>query len=441
MGYSTQQFMDNVRTQKFGNFSDWREKGKTVGWIHPDGFVERQLHNMVIFETTDKQGKPILRATRFTCTGRSCPFCALVEYSKDLVTGIEDSAFDPVILSARVPPKDRNSKEISISYSLRELSGGGDWKRRMGARSEFIFGWVPRDGRKSDSPIELMNVTTSLAQAIKRVIQSQIEDRGEERGDPLRSPYAFKFIYNEDASPGQMYAAERVDTDLAPIDEEVERLLDMALDKQGIDLDRLAKLSDPREMLDAIEYCWQNEDYPFSSFFKFYRSVFEDTAAPRDGDIPDKEVDEVPEDAPTSRPSSSARRREPEPEPRRESRREPEPQRESRYRKQETKPVEEELPVEEEKPRRRAAEPPKEEFSRRIPKADKEPEPSRSSIRREAAQREEPAPTFGRKRAEPEQKAAEPKGSLIECTECGNKVYPNRYGKCPECAAELDVPY
>lgn len=444
MGYSTRQFMDNVRTQRFGNFSDWREKGKTVGWIHPEGFVERQLHNMMIYEAQDKNGNLTLRGNRFTCSGKTCPFCALVEYAKDLVAGMDEGDSDPVILAGRIPPKDRSSKELSISYSLRELAGGGDWKRRMGARPEFIFGWIPRDGRKSDAPVELMNVTSSLAQAIKRVIQSQIEDRGEQRGDPLQTPYALKFTYNEDASPGQMYTAERVDNDLAPLDEAVEQILDTKLERYSIDLDRLAKLSDPRVMLDSIEFCWQSEDYPFKNFLKFYRTAFDvpgeedeapapkqeaETRSSRKSREEPKEYDEkaygkaVAEEV--DEREGRRKRAEPEPEPAREAKSwrrtsTPPPAEEPAPRRR--RPQEEELPVEEERPATRRREAP-EPYSRPIPAAGKEPAPS------------------GRRAAEPAPASKPASGPLIECKECGNRVHATKYGKCPECGAELDVPY
>jgi rubrerythrin len=48
--------------------------------------------------------------------------------------------------------------------------------------------------------------------------------------------------------------------------------------------------------------------------------------------------------------------------------------------------------------------------------------------------------TSSRRRAEPEpEKKSSGKGNFVVCPECGEKVVPSRYNKCPSCAAELDV--
>jgi hypothetical protein len=446
MGYGTKDFMSKVRTGGFGKMSDWKKRGKTVGWIHLDGFRERKTHNMMITKFKTKEGKEGYGMRMFTCPGGACPLCALVEFAKDAAEGLgEDKDFQ--VLYRSIKAKEKRDPDRVVSYSMKELAGKGDWRHKMFANPEFLFGWVPRDNRNSETPVEVMQATTGLASAIKRVIQSQIDDRGERNGDPLVKPYAMKFTYNKDALPAQMYNAERVDGDLAPLEEDVLEILRTPMVEFGADLDKMVQPSSRAEIMDAIGDCW-DEDCPvaFEEFHDFYRSV---AGGDEDGRT---EREKKMEKATTRRDQMHGRKRvddestdegvdegvggddmdgeggDEDPVSPKTSRR----------------PVRSSV-KEDESPR----------SSRRPSAADRrsgfsvdevspdleDDEPPKSSRRRAAEPEPEEAPRPARRRAAEPEPEEPKKGKMVACPTCGEKVQPTKFGKCPSCAEELDVPF
>ncbi len=423
MGYGTKDFMSKVRTGGFGRMSDWKKRGKTVGWIHLDGFRERKTHNMMIIGFKTKEGKEGHRMGMFTCPGGACPLCALVEFAKDAAEGLaEDKDFQ--VLYRSIKAKEKRDPDRVISYSMKELAGKGDWRHKMHANPEFLFGWVPRDNRSSETPVEVMQATTGLASAIKRVIQSQIDDRGERNGDPLVKPYAMKFTYSKDATPAQMYNAERVDGDLAPLEEDVLEILRTPMADLGADLDKMVQPSARAEIMDSISDCW-DEDCPvaFEDFQEFYRSVAggdEDGRTEREKKM-DKATDRRDQMHGRGRAVGGGTDREDVADDGGEElvREDPAEDR-PRPGRRPVRPQPAEVEDEPPRPSRRRAAP------EEVP-AEVEAEPPRSSRRRASA-------------PEPE----EPKGAgkpLVKCPGCGEKVTPSRFGTCPECAEELDVPF
>jgi hypothetical protein len=440
MAYGTKDFINKVKSGGgFGKMDDWKEKGKTIGWIHKDGFRERHTHNMMVHKVKDKNGEVKYFQKMFICPGNSCPLCALVEWAKQEAEGMDEDK-DFSVINRTVNNKDKKGSDRTIAYTMRELAGMGDWKHKMGASPEFLFGWVRRDNRSAEDPVKIMQATPGLATAIKRVIQGQIEDRGERRGDPLVSPYAIKFTYSKDAVPAQKFGAERVDSDIAPLEDEVLEILNTPMTEFDIDLDKMVKPNSGAEIMASIAYCW-DEDCPkeFGQFEQFYDSVAGGEAEERGGrterekrvdkaqdrrekmhgrgrhvdEVPgdDSDVvggvdeesdnkDDVEEDVPPSRAPRRTRS----------------------------------TPVEEAKGRVKLNSRIREGFS--IDEVAPELEDDEEEVKPK---------TSSRRRAEPEPesktilKKSSGKGNFVVCPECGEKVIPSKYNKCPSCAAELDV--
>jgi hypothetical protein len=427
MGYGTQEFMNRAKSSGFGKMADWKDDGKTIGWIHKDGFRERKMHNMLARTFKDKTGNKVVGQKMFVCPGKNCPLCTLVDWAKEEAEGLDEDK-DFTVLYRTVKARDKKDQDRRIKYSVRELAGMGDWKRKMAASREFLFGWVRRDKRNSDQPVEVMQAGVGLSTAIQRMIKNQIDDYGEQKGDPLVRPYAIKITYDKDAQPAQKFGAERVGEDLAPVDEEVKEILNTPMSDYGVDLDRMVKADSRSEILAAIELCW-DDDCPvsFEDFAKYFGVDDERESEPEEEEDGQTEREKKMGKARDRRDAMHGRPRDVEPErdgddgeaggevdsddvPAPARRRATEGTESRRRREPEPEPVEEE-----EKPAR---------SSRR--QAD--PEPEERSGRKAAGKKEEEPKATG-------------KGKLIPCPECGNKVAPNRYGKCPECMAELDVPY
>jgi hypothetical protein len=433
MGYGTQEFMNRAKASGFGKMADWKSDGKTIGWIHKDGFRERRMHNMLARAFKDK----VVGQKMFVCPGANCPLCGLVAWAQEEAEGLDEDK-DFTVLYRTIKARDKKDQDKRISYTARDLAGMGDWKRKMAATKEFLFGWVRRDKRKPDEPVEVMNAGVGLATAIQRMIRNQIEDYGEERGDPLRRPYAIKITYDKDAQPAQKFGAERVGEDLAPLEEEVKEILATPMKDYGVDLERMAKADSRADILAAIELCW-DDDCPVSfDVFAQYLGV-EDAR---------EEEPEEEEDGRTEREKKMGKaqdrrdtmhgRRRVDPEPADEGVDEgaegeeggegadDDPVTPKTSRRPSRPPVEEDRPARSRRREEDAPEP-EEEKPARSSRRQAEPEEVRGSRRSTGKKEEEPKPSG--------------KGKLIACPECNNKVVPNRYGKCPECMAELDVPF
>jgi len=240
-----------------GKFSNWKKEGKTVGWIHPKlGIYECQRHGAIPVES-ERDGKTETKRRRFVCSGKNCAMCALIEFAEQAVN---DGA-DPkdVIISGG----------SEGSFTLAELGGRGAWQTKLYAKNEYAFAWIPRDNRKDDSPAELIMAGEGLGYAIKSVIESEIDDRGSKKGDPLKNPYAMKLIYKKDQTPSNMYDAARVSDDIAEIDSDVKEIMDADGEDLGIDLEKITEESDPATVVEAIGSCWSSRVIPFEEFLSF----------------------------------------------------------------------------------------------------------------------------------------------------------------------------
>jgi hypothetical protein len=438
MSYSTKEFMSSVKSQKFGAFSNWRDNGKSIGWIHPDGFEKRKIHNFMPSSAKGRDGETVSFLKKFVCSGNRCPVCALVAWSIEKLEG-QKADFDDVIIEKYMKGRDKSGREKGVSYSLRDLAGQGPWQRRIGPTEETLFGWIPKDDRNPESPVEIVNATIGLSREIKRAIESKMEDFGDVKGDPLQNPYAIKLAFDKNEMPSKMYSATVVDDRVVPLTDEIRAIMDISLKEHGIDLQRQSKPASIEEVVESIEENWASQEFDFDEFYQFYRDA---TKGIKD----EEEEDERP------------RRRRDEDDRSRRSREEKSDRGARRFRDEEKdesdvphewddrskrRPRDEE--EEDERPRRKreeAVEP-----SRRRPRDEEDDSPRRSKKEEEEPprkRRDEEPPRRPKREEEP--KEEKPKSGRkkkdddrkVHCPECEEMVTPSRYGKCPECAAELD---
>lgn len=417
--HSTKSFMDSVGSGGGGQFSKWRDKGKTVGWIHPRiGIHERASHG-VIPSKEEKDGKVEIRNRRFNCAGKGCPVCALMEFASKQISDGADK--DELIL-------DGGSK---ARYTLGEIAGHGDWRTNLEAKTEYILPWIPRDDRDDDKPVEILTVTEGLGYAIRRVIESQQENRGEKKGDPLRSPYAFKLIYRKSEVPMRKYDAEKVEDDLAPIDDDVNEIFGADESDLGLDFVSLTKEGEPAKMMKAIESCWDSRNITFEEFEEHAGIEVEE-----EGEEQEDGYDEM------SRKELKAFIKEKELDIKVYKSMDDDDIREKIREEYEEEEEEEEEESEEEEETEEEEE---EETKGKIkcPGCGEKVKVGKKYCP-ECGERLDKKKEKEKKKGK-DKKKGKGKGKSnkkeVECDECEKMVKPTKYGKCPNCASRLDVPF
>jgi len=253
--------MNRAGSSSGGKFSRWKRDGRTVGYIHKRiGIEERKIHGTIpSIEMED--GKEQIKNRRYNCVEDNCPICSLEKFADKM---IEDKTVDAEELL--LDGGDRDSR-----FTFEEAAGRSkNWRKKIYARSEFLFVWIPTENRSDDNPAEIVTATQGLAMAIKRMIGSAIDDYGEVKGDPLKTPYPIKLTFDDrESNPSHKYRAERFDSKLAPFDEDIEEIMTADEDDLGLNLKSLTQPGDPFKMLDSIESTWACREISFEEFKEF----------------------------------------------------------------------------------------------------------------------------------------------------------------------------
>jgi len=192
-----------------GRLNDWREAGSVVVFLHADSGITARLFHLIPYATKDDDGKKVIRYFPFVCheepetyfskaPAQHCPICRAIDQLAD-DGSVED---DEIIWSVKIgnKKKDRESaKEDFCGFK------SGDWRGSFKPRAQYVMAVVntekPEDGLQIDVEPQ------SLGDALMSVIRNEIDGNGQEMGDPRINPYAFKFTYDKDAAPKDMYDA------------------------------------------------------------------------------------------------------------------------------------------------------------------------------------------------------------------------------------------
>lgn len=248
---SMEDFFNDVDPKKKSDIIDWKQKGRLQVFLHPNsGIRKRHTHwfpTLVEEEQSEgkkgKKGKKkyIIKNVLVVCPNTksnsdACPICNLRKLLRDR----DDIDNDEVILEF-------DKGDETEVYLKGDILGedGYDWRKNLMYRKEYLFGVIDVDDPTS---IKTLIAPQSLGKEIKRVIQSEMEDEGEEAGDPFKNPYPFKLSYDPDEQPARMYSASK---GKAKLTEEIQELLE----SDGIDLDSLSEPTDPKEILKLIKSC------------------------------------------------------------------------------------------------------------------------------------------------------------------------------------------
>jgi hypothetical protein len=263
---STSEFLNHQGpTGGGGGFFKLREVGKSTGVIHPAGIELRRKHGMFIFSDGDDKSKD--QRVNFNCTetGVGCGLCILKDWAIRELKDHPDMK-DAIIMSG-------GKGKSAIEFTLDELAGNGYWDTKMtNVREGLTVGWVPTEDIDDEKPVYILDTNTGLMLAIKAVIQNAIDDEGQD-GDPMLNPYPIVIKYDgETKNINDKYTAYRATGRKADIDEEVQAILDTPLvdeSGKGINLASICKAPKPEDVMNAIEKAWTGE-IEFSEFETYY---------------------------------------------------------------------------------------------------------------------------------------------------------------------------
>ena len=87
--------------------------------------------------------------------------------------------------------------------------GRGNWNHSLDSKYEGIFTVVQND--KPEDGAFLVREGKALCEAMRKKIAEEIDSKGDEEGDPTITPYAFKWRFDKNALPADMYAVSRFD--------------------------------------------------------------------------------------------------------------------------------------------------------------------------------------------------------------------------------------
>lgn len=223
--------LDDFRNDVKGggaNFSDWRSRGKLIAFIHPASKIGKRVRvrfRKVVTNEETKE-KEIWTIPRFfhgdeDITAR---FLKWLEENDDIDA-------DDVVLRVKLGKK----KEEYLKGDLLGMEDY-DWKKRLfRPRTEYLFSMIDVD--KADGT-EIVTLPWGAGKKLMKKIDSQIEEYGEEEGNPFETPYAFKLTFDEDERGTDMYDVERHQ---AKVSKKIQKIFD------EVEPDDTMYFSDPAE--------------------------------------------------------------------------------------------------------------------------------------------------------------------------------------------------
>jgi len=197
------QFMDSAEQKgEGGSIIKWTDKGKIIFYLHPNSEIEeRWVHRfptLISKEVDTEKGKKIKKQViteRIICPDPET--CFIHRLIKKL-NKLEDLEDEEVLIKLG---KKSNKIEICKGDLLGKQSF--DWHYNLTARKEFVFIVVT----VKNPSIGKLIVPTSLGEKVAAVIKDQMEEEGEDTGNPFKNPYAFKATFDPDKAGTDMYNA------------------------------------------------------------------------------------------------------------------------------------------------------------------------------------------------------------------------------------------
>jgi len=205
-------------TKRGAAFTDWRKDGKVIFFVHPKSEIEKRVTVTLRRVVENDDGEEEIKGIRRFYEGDSDITNQFILWLKNDTPDIDP---DDVVLRLKTAGGDEEE------YLKGELLGmkGYDWRKRlMRPRTEYLFCIinVTEKGEKPKGP-EVLVLPYSAGKKLNKVWDEEIEELGEDEGDPWQNPYACKVTFDKDERGTDMYGAGTVKR---PLTEAVRDLFD-----------------------------------------------------------------------------------------------------------------------------------------------------------------------------------------------------------------------
>jgi hypothetical protein len=252
-----------------------------------------------------------------------CPACILVETVRAMIESGELQFCEPVLRWQGDDPKKAQTftaagminlyRSTKLTEDQKEamrvarVRPSEAWKETLYAKCKYLFTVVDVD--KPQDGVQVALETTLLGDKVKEEIAKAMTREGSDAGNPLKNPYAIRWVYDEHAAtPLESYSAivlgkwRDPETQTPWIDAQIRDLITQAPPDVGklMAPGNVAKLRDDLEAHALVKMPWDDIFGPA-----------EDAAGDADSSPPEPaqrpaEVKPAPEPAPKAEPSQSA---------------------------------------------------------------------------------------------------------------------------------------
>jgi len=171
--------------------------GKAIVFLHPGSKIyKRNVYWFPFYGEVEKNGSKSMEVydLNIVCPGLDInPIAKLRKALRD----DKSIDLDEVILKV-------GKGKDAVSYKKGDIIGeqGYDWRKNLAYKTEYLFGVI--DVANPDS-VHPFVAPKSLGKKITKVIEEQIEDEGDVKGNPFVTPYAFRLTYDSKAQAADMY--------------------------------------------------------------------------------------------------------------------------------------------------------------------------------------------------------------------------------------------
>lgn len=210
---------------KYGNqMRSWRKRGSATVWLHTTSMFHKiNQHSWPRYFEDRKSGVRKVWGGEWNCwednkmnfyeaddgslkhPPTKCPFCKVLDQVRIAVNTGKLDWLDPVfcfdgdneskILRAQLmykTPRDPSPVEIK-ELQAHDLTLRDMFKYSTLPRTKYAF--VVVDNDNPDDGVQIALETSTLGDKMRRLIADKIADVGSDAGNPLKSPYAFQWMY------------------------------------------------------------------------------------------------------------------------------------------------------------------------------------------------------------------------------------------------------
>jgi outer membrane biosynthesis protein TonB len=188
------------------NYSDWRKSGKIIFFVHPKSEIGERTKIQFRKVVEGDDGELSIRTVYRNYDGDEDITYRFQAY----LDGNNEIQLSDVVLRVQAGENLEEYTKGEI-LGLKEDGKGKkepDWRKRLfRPRNEYLFSVVNLASHPNGT--EVLPLPVSAAKKLMAIIDSQIEEYGEQDGDPWISPYALKVSFNPRESGANMYMVER----------------------------------------------------------------------------------------------------------------------------------------------------------------------------------------------------------------------------------------